>query len=484
MSQQGLQSRPLERLRQCAPVQRINQYMESPWFVLSVCLLTVCANLFGAELYVYTAFILCGIYISLLGRDFLPLIGIVISCYIAPSTANNPGRNESSIFYPQNGGIYLAVLLLILIGCIVFRLATDPVIGKKAFLRKKRSLTPGMLVLGLGYVLAGAFSGRYFAHGINNLAFAVVQFISVFLMYWFFSGSVRWERVRTDYLAWIGLGVGLTVCCELVGVFISEKVIVDNTIHTPLIASGWGNANNMGCMVAMMIPFAVDLSHRSRYGWVYSTIGVLMIGFVCFTCSRTSMFVAVLIYIISMALALQDPRRRKDLLIANGVAGILLLGLLIFHGAVGQLFAELIARGFNPRLRDIIFVDGFNAFLKKPIFGDSFYPGENSIYQWSTLESFRAILPARWHNTIIQLLASCGIVGFGCYSFHRIQTIRLFWNRRRTDCTFIALSLMAMLMMSMLDCHFFNVGPVLFYSMALAFAENVFPTIETTTASE
>ena len=36
---------------------------------------------------------------------------------------------------------------------------------------------------------------------------------------------------------------------------------------------------------------------------------------------------------------------------------------------------------------------------------------------------------------------------------------------------FISISLLALLGTSLLDSHFFNVGPVLFYSMALAFAE-------------
>ena len=45
-------------------------------------------------------------------------------------------------------------------------------------------------------------------------------------------------------------------------------------------------------------------------------------------------------------------------------------------------------------------------------------------------------------------------------SVHRDGTI---WN----------LSVMALLLASLLDCHFFNVGPVLFYSMALAYAEKI-----------
>lgn len=454
-------------------VQRWNSLLQSPLFVVLVSLLTVFGNLFGLELAAYTVLVLLGIGVFLFGRDLLPVMSIVVSCYIMPGVHNNPGRSEASIFYPQNGGIYILILAGLAVACLVYRLVRDKELGGKAFLKRPRKLLPGMIVLGAGYLLSGAFSGRYFENGIYNLAFAFVQFLAVFLMYWIFSGAVRWDRVRSDYLAWVGLGAGLTVCCQVIGVYITNHVITERTIHTGLIATGWGNANNMGCMIAMMIPFAVDLSHRSKYGWVYSTVGVLMIGFTCFTCSRTSIMEAVLIYIVAMLFALRDPRRRKDLIIANSVLLALLVLLLIFHGPMSQLFTELIERGFNPRLRDVIYVDGMQVFQDNPIFGESFYPSVDSIYQFSNVAAMQTILPARWHNTVIQLLASGGVVSLACYTVHRVQTAKLFWRTRKSDGIYISLSIAALLVMSLLDCHFFNVGPVLFYSMALAFLENV-----------
>ena len=105
------------------------------------------------------------------------------------------------------------------------------------------------------------------------------------------------------------------------------------------------------------------------------------------------------------------------------------------------------------------------------MFGEGFYPSTDKIYEWSKQERLKAILPARWHNTVIQLLASCGVVGLLAYGNHRQHTIRLFWKKRKTPAIYIGLSLLAMLLMSLLDCHFFNIGPTLVYSIGLAFAE-------------
>ena len=57
------------------------------------------------------------------------------------------------------------------------------------------------------------------------------------------------------------------------------------------------------------------------------------------------------------------------------------------------------------------------------------------------------------------------------YLVHRYKTLSLCYKKRslETLVTFFAIS--ALLIESLLDCHFFNLGPVLFYSVALAFVE-------------
>ncbi len=462
----------IARVKQSAVIRRINLFMDSGWFVALVCVLMLISNLFGAELFVYPTLLLFGIYMAAFGRDFLPLAPIAACCYMGPSLHNNPGRNPNSVLYPENGGILLVAFLAAFVVAALIRLIFDGNLGGRQFFKCKRQLLPGMLILGAGYLLAGTFSGRYFENGINNMVFAFVQFLSVTAMYWFFAGGIRWERVHSDYFLWIGLGIGLLVCGEIIGVLIENRVIVDYKIQTPLIFSGWGNANNMGCMVAMMIPCAIGLARRTGKVSLFCAFALVMVICTCLTCSRTSMAVAAVIYGLSVLISLKDRRHRKKFLIFHGFAALVLLGLLIaFFSGLKTLFSELVERGFNPRMRDIIYPEGIRTFLKNPVFGEGFYPSTDKIYEWSDQERLKAILPARWHNTVIQVLASCGIVGMLCYSFHRLQTVRLFLKKRKTFTVYIGLTLMAMLMMSLLDCHFFNVGPTLVYSIGLAFAE-------------
>ena len=74
-------------------------------------------------------------------------------------------------------------------------------------------------------------------------------------------------------------------------------------------------------------------------------------------------------------------------------------------------------------------------------------------------------------DEFIQILASCGIVGMVAYIYHRFQTIRLFFKNFSGAKMFPFVSMMTLLLTSMVDCHFFNIGPVLFYSTMLAFVE-------------
>ena len=118
-------------------------------------------------------------------------------------------------------------------------------------------------------------------------------------------------------------------------------------------------------------------------------------------------------------------------------------------------------------------MEGLKKFLQAPILGNSFYStGGYEPWAWSTQEGFNNLIPPRWHNTIVQILVCCGSVGILAYLFHRIQTVQLFLRRVTKENTFIACSLLVLLISCMFDCHFFNIGPALFYSMALSFAEN------------
>lgn len=468
-----------QRLRLESWAVAYSDFLRSPNFIIAICALTALSNLLRLDLFLYSVIIALGVSICLLSVDLLPLMPLVILCYIAPSPANNPGSasNTGSIFYPENGGIYLFVILALFLGALCYRLITDRKIGGWAFLKEKRCLMSGMLILSATYLLSGLGIEQYPQIFRQNLLFSVLQCIAICLMYFLFAGSVRWEQTSRDYLAWVGMCVGLVVIPQLLENYLSGRIFMagTGTIDRELIYAGWGMHNNMGALMAMMLPCPFYLARYHKKGWVFNILAtVLMVG-VVLSCSRTSIMVGVAVYALCVFLLLRRKDQRKANLQVYLVAFLALFGCsILFFDKLKDIFDLFFEELFIVSQRDNLFHYGIKQFMSAPVFGGSFFPqGEYVPWDWSTSASFSSFFPPRWHNTLVQIGASCGIVGLLAYSIHRIDTIRLLFNDRSPEKLYIALSIGVLLCCSLLDCHFFNIGPVLFYSMGLAFAEKI-----------
>lgn len=456
------------RIREHPAINTINRFLASPPYIIIVMLLTVLANFFSLELPVYTIFAAAAAFTCLFGNDVLPLMPLFICCYLVPSAANNPGRNTASVFYGASG-IYIGCIVAIVVASIIFRAVTN----RDRFFSAKPMLHRGMLVLLGGYLLSGIGSAAYPAAIGSNLLFALIQGGAILIPYWLFSCGVDWKNVRRNYFAWIGFCTGGVLALQILWIYLTSNVVIDGIIQRMYIYTGWGMYNNMGLMLAMMIPYAFCLATKYRRGWLGTVAGSVYLVCVLLTCSRSSILGATAIYITCIFLMLYHARNRKHNTIALiTVSAVIVLSLLLFHNQILRLFSDLLGIGLDPSHRDEIFYEGWKLFLERPVFGNSFFSPGYKPWAWSTVDNFNTFFPPRWHNTIVQLVASCGLVGLGAYLLHRVQTVRMFLRHKTKENAFIACSILVLIGCGMFDCHFFNVGPVLFYSMALAFAEN------------
>ena len=469
----------MQQLRQSPRVQAINSFLRSPGYILALSLLTVVCNLLGLELVYYTLVIALGLYVITLSKDLLPIMPMIMLCYIVPSVKNNPGRHGDSIFSFSNGGAYILVLASVVVVFLIWRLISDKEMGR-AFLTRKRSLVSGMLFLGVGYLLSGIGSYRYFDVFGRNLLFAFLQFISIALLYFLFTATVDWFNVPKDYLAWMGLGIGFTVLPQLLMAYLSGQAFMEGTgtMDRELIYTGWGMHNNIGGLMVMMIPFAYYLAYTKKHSWVYNLLGTILLGGVMLSCSRTAMAVGAGIYLVCAVILLKNKRTRKENLWVYCIGALAVLGFVaVFFEKLMEIFSLFFEEIGLVSKRDVLLENGLKKFGNDPIFGGSFFfkgtPGEFVPWDFSEQATFSSFFPPRWHNTLVQIAASCGVVGLVGYGFHRFQTFRMLWRNRSTENLFIALYLAVLLLCSLMDCHFFNVGPVLFYSMALAVAENI-----------
>lgn len=464
--------------RESPLIQRLNQILYSPEYFILLGGLTILANVFCMEFVAYTLLLAIGICVCLYGRDLLPIFPIFVFGYISPSKGNNPGLNDHSVFSLQGGGIYLAVLLIAFAVCLVYRLVTDPVFGGKKFLQKKRQLLSGMLILAAAYAVSGIFSGQWAEYGWRNLLFAFLQLVAIAGLYYLLSGAVVWESAPKAYLFWTGISLGYVLLAELIGIYVKENAIVAGVILRERIATGWGHYNSMGALFAMVIPLPFFLTGKGKYAWfAYMSAFLFCVGLL-FTCSRGSIIVGVPIYLATYVLSVLHSRHARlqkwTHVLHALIIGAPILVLVIFNDELQHLFRELPVLGADAssRMRLETYAEGIKQFIKFPVFGGSFFPLKEDLYKWaSNSTTFGYLFPPRWHNTIIQLLATGGVVCLAAYLVHRVQTIKLFISNFTTEKLFVGLSFAALLATSMVDCHFFNVGPVLIYSGALAIVE-------------
>ena len=459
---------PFESLRAHLIINRINSFLATPYYIMVVMLLTALANLLELELMMFTLIALVAVYTCLWGADLLPLMPLLISGYVTPGRSNNPGRNPESVF-SGNSGTYIVCLAVVIGAALIVHVIRE----RRKIAKAKPALLWGLLALSTVYLLSGIGSAHYAAIAGKNIFHALLQITAILMPYLLFTIFVDWENIRPDYFAWIGVGAGLLLCIEILGIYCTQEIIVEGVVQREQIVTGWGMYNNMGGLLAMMIPYAFCLATRYRKIWIGILTGSVFLICVLLSCSRSSILGAGFAFGVCMLLMLyytQNRRYNTIILISFIVAA--LLTVFFFREQLMRLFSVLLKFGLNLNNRDTIYTEGIHIFLQAPVLGSGFYSPGYEPWAYATLESFNNLIPPRWHNTIVQLLVCCGTAGILAYLFHRVQTVQLFLRRKTPENSFIACSLVVLLIGSMLDCHFFNIGPVLFYSAALSYAEN------------
>ena len=456
-------------LRELPIVNRINTFLATPYYIALMMFITALANLFELELLMYTLIALTAVYTCFFGVDLLPLMPILISAYVTPSRSNNPGRNPESVFYGASG-VYLACL-----GAVIgVSLIAHVIRERKKITKAKPKLLWGLLILSVAYLLSGIGSDHYAIIVERNIMHALLQSVAILLPYLLFTIFVDWEKLRVDYLAWVGFCTACLLCVEILGVYCTQNVVVDGLVLRDEIYTGWGMHNNLGGLLAMMIPYAFCLATKYRKAWIGALSGSVFLIFVLSTCSRSSILTGGLAFCVCGFLMLRYARnRRHNTIVIVSVVAAALLVMIFFREQMMGMFNALMNLGLKLNHRDIALREGMKQFLQFPVLGNGFY--STTGYEpdaWSTLESFHNIIPPRWHNTGLQLLVCCGMVGILAYFFHRVQTVQLFLRRLTKENTFIACSILVLIVSCVFDCHFFNIGPVMYYSMALSYAEN------------
>lgn len=449
----------------------IGKFLHSVYFIALIVGLMVCSNLFGWELPVFYLYLLLGILIVLFDNDLKGLIPIVLCCYMTISYENNPAMNVgTSRFYDPAFLTQIVVIASAAVVLIVARLITVIRRSEKKPLPK---LVFGFGALGLAMVLGGLFSPYY---SLKTVCFGLVVLASLCALYFIFYYGVNYRSLDKRYWAIVFTAIGCGLLFELLGMYIKSGMLFSGgeVIDRGVLQTGWGMYNNVGCLIAMSLAAAVYLAYTEKLGWVFTILSVVLFAGLVMTQSRSSILFGAAVYLAALVILLvkckKSERLKHGLVLCVSLLVALILVLSLWE-KLYTLFYSLLARTFDGEVvngRTEIYKQAIEHFKLNPFFGVGFY--QCTAFRWGELPK-DAFLPPRYHNTVLQMLASCGIFGLICYALHRFETVVLFLRRPSMTKTFIALSILPFLLTSLFECHFFSFGPALFYAVLLALAE-------------
>ena len=443
-------------------VDRLNAFFDSEYAVGVLAFFALSSALFGLELYFYSYICLAGIYLCLFGRDFRFFVPAALYACVAISNQNNPNTNPESVLYPQNGLWLVIALAVVLAVALVLRGAKL----KGEFFRQKRKFLKGFLVLGGAFFISSFMTVE---HILLNLRYSAVLWLSLVAMYYLLTATIDFTSLKKDYFAWVLFFLGLCTSGQLLEVYLRGNVIVDGQIARMYISFGWGTYNNLGVMLLVSMPGAFYLAVVKKRAVIFNLFGNFFYLCLLLSNSRTCMMAGAVVYFICMYFVLREKKNyRQNFGVFLTALILVLIFCVVFNDLVTKIFKELITIGAYDSGRWGIYDRGAAQFFSSPIFGKGFFASD--AYDWWEVAGVN-LLPPLWHNTFIQMLASCGFVGLLAYAYHRVQTFWHFVKNPTVEKTFLGICLLAFLLTNILDCHFFLLGPGLFYSSFLALTE-------------
>lgn len=454
-------------------VKAITSFLYSKYHIFAVALMTLLCNIIGFEqVYYYIVIVFACIIPALICDDMLPVLAPLAMTYSSVSLKNNNAAAGTSLF-SGSAKINLIIQIALVLVFILTRLVFDLVI-KKERRRYFPRLTLGYLALGLGLMLGGLFTSYYVG---EKLLYPLVIFLSLSLCYFLLLYLVDWKKVEGSYFFWIMSCYGICLSCEVIYMFISIKAGNTSFVSSfNQMFTGWGMRNNIASQICLCIASPFYLAIKSKKPLVFLWMPVFMLASCALTNSRWGTFVGFLLLVAGAIIYFLRVEKRQRIECAILYAAILVLLLplaIIKFDFIKEAFAHFFTDTSDSYTftqgRDVIFKWAIEDYRENRYFGVGFYQCKAYIF-----ENFSGkFVPRRYHNIYLQFLASTGLVGLLMYFVHRYQTLMLTFRKPSLEKTFAYFSIVALVVTSFLDNHFFNIGPGLNYCIALAFIEGM-----------
>lgn len=435
--------------------------------LVTACVSVVCYYL-GWDIVTIWYMCICGTAIMVCCKDVTPVICIFLFLNILVSVKHCPiNMGAASDYFTRPAVLGQAIVAVaFFVGSMVFRLVTGIV-------SRRFRLSPfffGMVALCVAFAFGGLFSTQYTP---LNLMYGLALSVTILGIFTFVCGNIQIDGKTFVKLAYYLVALFAAVAFELLIAYCTyEGLIVNGQVIRSLLFFGWGTYNQMGMLLTVTMPAWFYLAGKSKYGIAY-LMGALLNLVACYLCfARQAMVMGSVIFVACCVWLLVCDKGKKRIINASVMAGILIIAAIVLgvmHKEVAHFFSSLWDSLKTGNGRIALWKDGLRNFLSKPIFGVGFYKpsaayGDVGYYG----DSISYSIPRMCHNTIFEIVSACGLFGLITYVIHRTQTVISLINKVTHERVFVAMTMCALLLVSLLDNHIFYFLPTIIYAVLAA----------------
>lgn len=267
---------------------------------------------------------------------------------------------------------------------------------------KSSKITFGIIILSVSFLLNGLLSGSGFHR--ENIIFPIALIVCLLGVFFIFSINLKRSNDLKNYIFYVLILLSFLLTIQVFLGFINQIQIVSGQIIKESILFGWGMWNNMGGMLAFLLPahfyFACLVK---RYGLIFYFTGLLSFVAIVLTLSRSSLLFGALILIACIIFSCFigcNKLQNRIFTVLLILIGIILA--IILKDKIVSLLSDIINRGFDDNGRFKIYAYGLLSYTANPLFGRGFYSPFTLDHQ------FISFLPFRYHNSIIQMTTLSG----------------------------------------------------------------------------
>lgn len=437
-------------------VQGLNKFLASPFYIAYVAIMLTISSIFNVGFVFYYIIAVTSVILpALLCDDMTATVPLAVMLNIGIN--KEVAASGDKVIMGKNLPHFIVMLSLVII-FLFGRLIFDLIHEKERRSRFPRLLV-GYILISLAFMFGGIFSKYY---SIHDFTFGLREFLALAGFYFYFFYTIDFTKMKKRYFAYLLFFFAMSVSTQIL------VEAIKSGLDAPLVV-GWGNRSGLGGTLVASFTACIYLNLKSKPGisWIYVIFFLFYFTMICLTQCRGAALTGIIMTIPCVILLFVYGTRSKR--ITTSVLLILYsISMTVFALTNREFFLKCFGRIFNFDFdtlneyssgRITIWKTGLDQFIHNPVFGVGWHQIPNLGF------------PARYHNTIVQLLAATGTVGTIFYLYHRFETVFITLRRPRLEKTFAYMSILCILVSSMLDCFLFNIWLGFEYGFLLAFIE-------------